>query len=260
MEFGKISIIVPAHNEEKRIGKTLEKYSIFFEDLRKKKILEYQILVVINNTKDATQEVVKRYSSLNKNINCMVLIRGGKGYAVVEGFKRSLKEGYEVIGFVDADMATSPEEYWKLITNMKGVAGVIADRYHKDSKIYPPPSTQRLLAKRLFNFVVRSVLLLPYGDTQCGAKIFRRNALEMVLPKLTMSKWAFDVDLLYVLKKQGFKVRSCPTVWIDKEYSKINFWQAGPWMVLAILRLRILNSPLKRFIKIYDKFVGFIPK
>ncbi len=256
----KLSIVVPAHNEEKRIGKTLSEYSAFFEDLRKKKILDYQILVVINNTKDATEEVVRKYSSLNKNLKCMVLIRGGKGYAVVEGFKRSLKEGYEIIGFVDADMATSPEEYWKLVINMKGAAGIIADRYQKGSRIYPPPSIQRLLAKRLFNFVVRSILLLPYGDTQCGAKIFRRNALEITLPELTMSKWAFDVDLLYVLKKHGFRVKSYPTVWVDKEYSKINFWQAGPWMVLAILRLRILNSPFKRFIRIYDKFVGFIPK
>ena len=86
--------------------------------------------------------------------------------------------------------------------------------------------------------------------------MFKRNALAKVIPQLTMSKWAFDVELLYMLSKNGFRVRSCPTVWIDKEYSKINFVRATPGMVLGIIRLRLINSPFKRIVEVYNKFIA----
>ena len=256
----KISIIITDHNEEKMIGNNLETYSKYINKLKKEKKIDYEILVVINNTTDKTEEIVKLAQKKNKGINYLNLKPGGKGFAVIEGFKYSLKKSNDLIGFIDADMATSPEEYHKLINNIGYYDGIIADRYLKGSKIFPPPTLQRLFAKRLFNFVIRSLLFLPFGDTQCGAKIFRREALEKTIPCLVMSKFAFDVDLLYNLKKQGFKIKAEKTSWSDKGYSTVNFWRAGPWMALAIIRLRILNSPLKRFIRIYDKFVRIIPK
>jgi len=255
-----ISIIIPAYNEEKRIGKTLDKYSKYFEIQRRQKKIDYGILVVINNIMDRTEEIVKSAQKKNKRITYLNLKLGGKGFAVIEGFKEALKGGYDLIGFVDADMATSPEEYWKLIENMGKYDGIIADRYMKDSKIFPHPTMQRLFARKLFNFIIRSFLLMPLSDTQCGAKIFKREILEKIIPLLTMSQWAFDVELLYTLRKKDFRIRSFPTIWIDKEYSTINFWQAGPWMALGVIRLRILNSPFKRFIRVYDKLIGFIPK
>jgi len=256
----KLSIIIPAHNEEKRIGNTLNFYSSYFENLRKTSDLGYEIIVVINNTSDGTEEIVKSIQEKNSRINFINLPRGGKGYAVIEGFKQALKGNSEFIGFVDADMATPPDEYFKLANSLKEAHGVIADRYLKDSKIIPIPSKKRIIARKLFNFVIRSSLFLPFRDTQCGAKIFRRKALENVIPQLTMSQWAFDVELLYALKKNNYKIRAVPTVWTDKEYSKINFWKAGPWMALGVLRLRIVNSPAKRFIRVYDKLIGFIPR
>ena len=250
----KISITIPAYNEEKRIGKTLKTYSTYFEELRKDKKLDYEILVVINNTTDKTENIVKKFVKTNKRIKYLNLKSGGKGYAVVEGFKDSLKRKNDLVGFVDADMATSPEEYYKLITELKNCDGVIASRYVKNAVIKPRPSISRLIAKRMFNFLVRGILFLPYNDTQCGAKIFKREAISKVVNLITMSKWAFDVDLLYTLRKKGFKVKEIPTVWVDKEYSKINFWSAGPWMALGVIRLRLLDSRLKRIVLLYNKF------
>ncbi|MDP4039339.1 MAG: glycosyltransferase [Candidatus Pacearchaeota archaeon] len=249
----KIAIIIPAYNEERRIGKTLEEYSRYFEDIIKEGIIDYEILVVINNTRDGTEEIVKFFADKNNKISYINLERGGKGFAVIEGFKRALinSENY-FIGFTDADMATRPDEFFKLVVACKKSDGAIADRYGKKSKIYPKPSIKRLLAKRAFNILSRSLLLLPFKDTQCGAKVFRRDALERVIPYLSMSEWAFDVELLYHLKKNKFLVTSVPIVWIDEEYSKINFWKSGPWMALGIVRLRLLNSPMKNIIKIYD--------
>ena len=251
---------MPAYNEEKRIGATLKEYSIFFKNVVKNKILDYNIIVVINNTNDRTEEIVHGLMKDDKRISYIDLLRGGKGYAVIEGFKLALKKDFDYIGFVDADMATPPEELFKVIMETKKYDGAIADRYLKNSEIRPSPSMKRLLARRIFNFLIRTLLLVPYGDTQCGAKFFKKKVLESVIHKLSMSQWAFDAELLYHVHKQGYKIKTVPTKWYDKEYSKINFWRAGPWMALGVIRLRLLNSYLRSFVRIYDKLIRFIPK
>ncbi|MGV8142529.1 MAG: glycosyltransferase [Candidatus Pacearchaeota archaeon] len=256
----KIAIIIPAYNEEKRIGPTLESYASFFDKIALRKEFDTKIHVVINNTTDKTEEIVKKYAKKYTRISYIDLLQGGKGYAVITGFKEMLRKDFALIGFVDADMATAPEEFYKLIKKMNGYDGAIADRYLPTSRISPKPSIGRLIAKRLFNFLIRSLMLLPFGDTQCGAKIFKREALAKVINQLSMSQWAFDVELLYHLNALGYRINAVPTKWVDKKYSTINFWSAGPLMALGVLRLRILNSPFRRFMKIHDKLIGFIPK
>lgn len=254
----KIAIIIPARNEEKRIGNTLQAYSHYFEELRKQTALEYEITVVINATSDRTEEITKVYEQRNPRIRHLIRTKLGKGYGVIEGFKDALTRENDVIGFVDADMATSPDEFIKLVREMKSWDGAIASRYIKGSIVKPRPSVQRIFSNRIYNFLIRALFFLPYRDTQCGAKVFTRKAIYDTLPVLEMSKWAFDTDLLYHLRKKGYCIREVPTRWEDKEYSTINFWKAGPIMALAIIRLRIANSPLKRFIKLYDTAIEMI--
>lgn len=247
----KVCIVIPAYNEEKRIAMTLKEYGEFFE----KSSLDYQILVVINGTTDGTEDIVKSFSKKNRKIKYINLKGSGKGYAVIEGFKQALKSNFELIGFVDADMATPPKEYLKLINNIEGFDGIIADRYMDGSVIIPKPTSARLFAKKLFNLVVRTFMRLNFKDTQCGAKVFKSDALKKVINNLSMSQWAFDVELLYLMRKEGFKIKSSRTYWLDKEYSKINFWRSGPFMVLAIVRLRLINSPFKFLVKFYDRII-----
>ncbi|MBX4196786.1 glycosyltransferase [Candidatus Pacearchaeota archaeon] len=252
----KLSIVIPAHNEEKRIAKTLESYSSYFESLRVKKKLDYEILVVINATKDRTEAIIKSYSKKNSRIQSINLQRGGKGYAVIEGCKEVLKKKNDVIGFVDADMATSPESFYALLEALPGHDGVIASRYLAGAHVSPKPKAERIFVSRVFNVIIRALFLMPYRDTQCGAKVFTAEAVKDVIPRLGMTRWAFDVELLYTMRKQGYTIKEVPTTWSDKKYSTINFKKAGPWMGLAILRLRILHSPFKRFIKIYDSLLS----
>ena len=254
----KISIIIPAYNEEKRIGTNLKNYSDFFESLRKSKKLDYEILIVINNTKDRTLEIVQKQAKANNRIGYLDLVRGGKGYAVLEGFKDALKRNNSLIGFVDADGSTSPEAFYDLIASIGDNGGVIASRYAPGALVEPKPSRGRIISSRAYNSFIRALLLIPYRDTQCGAKLFRKEAIRDVLPKLTLSKWAFDVDLIYSIRKEGYKIKEIPTTWSDKEYSKINFMKAGPWMALGVMRLRLLNSPFKSLIRIYDKLLNKI--
>jgi len=251
---------MPAYNEENRIGGTLQKYSDYYGRLRASNVLDYEILVVINNTKDRTEEIVRGYMHKNPNIRYLNFKQGGKGFAVIEGFKDSLKRDSELIGFVDADGATPPEAFYLLVRGIGDNDGIIASRYLKGSIVQPKPSFQRIISSRIFNILIRATLMLPYRDTQCGAKLFKREALIKTISSLSMSQWAFDVELIYQLRKKGFVVREAPTKWADKEYSKINFSKAAPFMALSIIRLRILNSPLKKAVYVYNKIINWYRK
>jgi len=256
----KISIIIPAYNEEKRIGPTLEKYSNFLNKIKNSSKINYEILVVINNTKDRTKEIVKKYQKIDKNIKYLDLKEGGKGLAVKKGFIDALKRNNDLIGFVDADCSTSPEAFYDLITNLGDYDGSIASRYMKKSIVQPKQTLPRIIVSRIFNFAIRSLFFMPYSDTQCGAKIFKRKPIEKVVGVLEITKWAFDVELLYKIRKLGFKIKEVPTVWSDREYSKINFANAGPKMLLAIVRLRLINSRLNLIVRLYDKLNRLLKK
>jgi glycosyltransferase involved in cell wall biosynthesis len=255
----KIGIIIPAYNEEKRIGNTLEKYGKFFENLRDKKVIDYSIIVVINNTRDKTEEIVKIYARHNKRITFLNLKPGGKGFAVKEGFKEAIKDEYNnLIGFVDADCSTPPEAFYDLIKNIGKHGGIIASRYLKGAKVDPKPSLQRMIVSRMFNILFRILFQMNYKDTQCGAKVFQREIVKKVVNKMDITQWAFDIELLYKIKKEGYEVVEHPTVWADKEYSKINFMRSGPLMVLAIIRLRLIHSKLNFLVRFYNRLPNWL--
>ena len=238
-----LSIIIPAHQEEKRIGKTLEEYGQLFKDA--------EIIISLNACTDRTLDIVKYYQLKYPNIKYIESEIGAKGAAIIAGFK--VAQG-DYIGFVDADCSTSAVEYARLMSNLEDNDGIIASRYMEDSKVEPKQSRGRIVISRIFNTFVKVMLGLHYSDTQCGAKIFRKEAIQKILPDLKTGKWGFDIDLLYQLQKQNiFKVREFATVWKDAEYSTLNVSKAGPNMLLAVVRLRLLYSPFKFIVSIYDK-------
>lgn len=257
----KVSIVIPAYNEERRIGKTLDEYSIFFEKIRKnKKKFDYEVLIVINNTKDNTEEVVKKYKKKNKRIIYLNFKQGGKGFAITEGFKDALKRKNEFIGFTDADMATSPEEFYKLIESIKDRDGAIADRYKKGSKITPKYSFRRLIVSRVFNYLVRGMFMMNYRDTQCGGKLFRREVIEKILPELKLSSWAYDVNLLYSCKQNGYRIVPIATSWVEKSGSKLNVLKTSIEMFLSVIQLRLVRSPFKRLLRPFKSIIHRIWK
>ena len=236
----KLSIVIPAYNEEKRIGRTLEDYGSYFKNLQK--VLDFRIIVVINNTTDKTEKVVKAYKKKYKEISFLNFERRGKGFAIIEGFKEALKSGSEVIGFVDADESTSPQAFYELVKNLGNYDGIIASRYLKGSMVTPKQPIMRIFASRVFNMIVRILFMFPYQDTQCGAKLFKKQAIEKNIQKLGVTEWAFDVDLLYEMHKNGFRIKEYPTVWSDARGSKINLKKSSVQMFFAVTRLRLVNS------------------
>ena len=237
-----ISIVIPAYNEERRIEKTLIEYCTLFKD--------DEIIVSLNVCNDGTLSIVQKYMSIFPNLKYIESDIGAKGAAVLAGWR--IAKG-DLLGFVDADCSTKAIEFYSLMTNLGDNDGIIASRYMEGSEVSPKQSFGRTVISRIFNLGIKILLGLNYKDTQCGAKIFKREAILKILPDLKTTKWAFDVDLLYQLKRNTFKVCEHPTIWADAEYSTLNVSKAGPNMVLAIIRLRLLYSPFNFIVSIYDK-------
>lgn len=255
----KVFIVIPAHNEENRIERTLREYEKIFKNKKKKgEIKGFEFIVVLNACKDKTIDVVKRLEKSYKEIRHLEFKQGGKGFAIIEGFKYSLKKGPDLIGFVDADMATPPEAFYELIKNIGGYDGIIASRWLKGSIIKTKQTLLRRAMSKCFGFLVRNLLFLPYKDTQCGAKLFKKEALKEVVGELGITKWAFDVDLLYKLKNRGFNIKEIPTVWEDKKESKLNLTKVPFQMFSSVVRLRLLYSPFKFIVKGYDRMPEWV--
>lgn len=250
----KTCIVIPAYNEEKRIGATLESYQRFFSELKKEKKIDYEILIVLNACRDRTIEIVRRFSKKNKEIKFLEFEQGGKGFAITEGFKDAVRKDFELIGFVDADMATPPEAFYdmiKFLRSNKNYAGVIANRWDKRSRIKTRQTLLRRFVSRGFNVIVRTLFFIPSRDTQCGAKLFRKELLKKIIPRLGASEWSFDVDLLFYSRRERGKIKSIPTIWEDKRGSKIDLKKTPLKMFMSVIRLRLVHSPLKFVVRFY---------
>lgn len=243
----KLSIIIPAYNEERRIGKTLEDYASFFT---KQYGREFEIIVVLNACRDNTLKVVKRYERQFPQIKHLDFKQGGKGFAVMKGF--NLASG-KVIGFTDADDSTNAEEFSKLVHQINGYSGTIGSRWIKGARVSPKQPLMRRVASRGFNSLIRVFFGINYYDTQCGAKVFKREVVRKVLPKLGVTEWAFDIDLLYQIKKIKNRIKEVPIKWSDVKGSKLNVTKTTIKMFLAIVRLRMINSPFEFMIRLYEK-------
>ena len=239
-----LSIIIPAYNEEERIPKTLNSYL----DYLKGKI-NFEILVIINGCTDNTLEVVKKIAQKNKEIKYVDIGKvASKGIAVTEGFKLA---DSELIGFVDADLATPPNAFYDLVKNIENYDAVIASRWMKNSKINKSQPLTRIIAGRSFNILVNLLFNLKLKDTQCGAKLFKKTALKDILTDIGKTRWAFDVDVLYLLKRKNYKTKEIPTEWSEPGGSHVKI-KTVIEMFLSIVRLRLIYSPFKFIVSIYN--------
>lgn len=238
----KISIVIPAHNESGRIGRTLEHYAAFFSQLTQQRSLNFEIIVVLNGCKDNTIEVVKKIQQKQPAIRIIDLKEAGKGLAIIAGFKDALLRDNNFIGFVDADMATAPQYFYELIEKMEYTDGIIASRYMRGSHVSPArPVIKEWGRILIYNPLIRFTLGIRYKDLQCGAKLFKRTVIEKITPLLNTQKWVFDVELLYLCKLYGFTIKEIPTVWHDQDDSKFKLG-AGLHMLSSLFKIRRMHA------------------
>lgn len=237
-------IVIPAYNEEKRIEKTVRDYSEYFKE-------KAEILIVLNGCRDKTGEIVRNLKKEHSNIEFIEFSEAiGKGTAVRQGFRHVLKHETwimkhktSLIGFVDADEATSPEEYERLGSMIGESDGVIGSRFLKGAKVSGRSFLRNIVGHK-FHLIVKILFNLPYKDTQCGVKIFKSEALEKILPELRVSNMAFDVEMLLAARKHGLKLKEVPTIWSGQPESgalgsPISFIKNGWKMFWTLVELKM---------------------
>lgn len=247
----KLSIIVPAHNEEKRLPPMLDAYAAHFIPKYEDAV---EFIVVVNGSADRTAERVREYAAHHSQVKCMEITEAiGKGGAVMRGFEAA--EG-DLIGFADADGATPPEAFEDLVEHIGEADCIIASRRLPGAVVDPPQPLRRRIASRLFNGMVRILFGISITDTQCGAKLLKRAACKAILPAIGVTRWAFDVDLLFKLRRAGFRIAERPTVWRDIGGSQLRIVRASTEMFIAMVRLRLLYSPFRWVVSLYDIISG----
>lgn len=214
----KVCIIIPAYNEEKRIENTLKKYQEYF----KTKPEKISFLVVANNCSDKTVSIVEQLQNDYDNISLIDLKPGGKGFAIKQGFLWAQDKDFDLIGFVDADMATLPQYFYDLIIACKNTDGAIASRYARGASVYPDRPWLRKIGGKFYNWILRKKLNLPYKDTQCGAKIFTKDTIQKSAPYMTETGWSWDLEFLYLCKLENKIIKEIPTTWSDQPGSHLS--------------------------------------
>lgn len=229
----------------------LSAYLAYFKDHRPG---DFEMLVVVNGSTDGTEKVVQKFIDRYPEVRMIVIPDPvGKGGALLRGLREAETS---LIGYVDADGATSPEQFQRLLDASDQADVVIASRWLPGSDVPMKQPLSRRFASRLFNATVRLFFGLRLTDTQCGAKLVHREKLKPVLPSLGITSWVFDVDLLYHLKRNRCRILEVPTVWNDVEGSKVQMFGTMGEVLFALLRLRFLYSPLRFLVHWYDNKIG----
>lgn len=240
-------LLIPAYNEENRIGPVLDQYAEYFGRHYRGR---FRLVVVLNGCRDDTVGVVRAAEERHPCITHSEFPEAiGKGGALIEGLK--LAPLADLIGYVDADGATPPGAFLDLVRCLENpsTACAIASRWLPGAVVHHFQSENRRFASRLFHLFVEVFFRMGILDTQCGAKVMRRQAVESIHDRLTLADLAFDVNLLYSLKQGGFEIREIPTEWSDKSGSKVVFnLRTSLNMLLSLVRLRLIYSPFYRWL------------
>jgi glycosyltransferase involved in cell wall biosynthesis len=232
-------LLIPAYNEERRIEPVLRDYGRYFHDHYQG---EFQLVVVLNGCKDNTLGVVQRVAADFPAISALEFPEAiGKGGALIEGLR--LAPRADLIGYVDADGATPPHAFHELVKHIGGVDCVIGSRWLPGALLHVEQTSRRQFASRIFHFIVQCLFRMNIRDTQCGAKVMRREAVDKIHCSLRIADMAFDINLLYSLKHAGYRIIEVPTEWTDKIGSKVTLVRTSLVMLLSVVRIRLIYWP-----------------
>lgn len=209
----RLDIVFPAHNEERRIGRTLSAYRAAFPHP------STRFHIAMDACTDRTADVVDAQRRADRRVVAHRFPKLGKGGVLSETFRHA--DG-DVVGFVDADGATPPSEFGRLVDAARAQGGAIASRSHPASVLPAARPWSRRLTSAGFALATRRMLRLPYRDTQCGAKALRRDVADVVLPRVRVKDFLWDVDLLLAARRTDQRIVEVPTVWVDQDGSRVD--------------------------------------
>jgi len=229
-----ISLIIPAHNEARRLPGTLRRYSAVLA--AHYGAGRFEVLVVANGCTDDTAAVA---ASLARDIPQVRVLNireaVGKGGALLEGFRQA--RGQALV-FADADGATAPESLLELVDGLSQHDLVIGSRRMPGSTIGRRQPLRRRVCGAIFAASVRACFGMGFYDTQCGAKALRAAAAQDLAKMVQERRWMFDVDLLLCARSLGLSVAERPVVWSDVPGSKLRIARTAREVLGALIRLR----------------------
>lgn len=236
----KLSVIIPSYNESKNLKKqVLEEVG----DYLKQQTYEYEVIIVDDGSSDDSVDLINKYISKNQHFKLIQNKHGGKAIAVMTGM---LESKGDIALFTDMDQATPISEVEKLIPLFsEGIDIVIGSRTGRKGA----PFIRKVSA---WGFsVLRAIILgLPFKDTQCGFKAFDRASIEKIIPKIK-HEWGvvhagggavnagFDVELLYLAKKYGFKILEIPVEWKYVDTERVQIIKDSLAAIYDMFRIRI---------------------
>lgn len=216
-----LSVVIPAYNEEKRLPPTLKEVVEYL----KKQDYSWEVVVVNDGSTDKTAKVVKEFSQANPGVRLIDnSVNQGKGAVVKQGM---LEAKGEWRLFMDADNSTPVSEVEELWPFTKDYEVIIGSRYVKGSKIAEKQPFIRRFISRAGNILIQILILPGIKDTQCGFKMFSQRATELIFPKQRFMRWSFDMEILAIAKKAGFKIKEVPVVWRNAPQSKLKAVKAA---------------------------------
>lgn len=231
MKQPSVSIVIPAYNESTRLNPLL--LGLSDPDI------EY---IFVCDGSDNTADLIHDFSENHPDLNIQCLTfpgRLGKGGGVYAGFRSA---SAPLVGFMDADNSTPVSELIRLSTLIGQHDGIIGSRHLPGQVLQRKQPLFRRIQSRAFNSIIRLMFGLPFHDTQCGAKVFLKEALDAVLPSLHCNGFEFDVELLWHLKKRGYLLIEVPVIWNDTLDSRLRMHDTVS-MLVTLLRIRTNTLP-----------------
>jgi glycosyltransferase involved in cell wall biosynthesis len=228
-----LSIVIPAYNEGARIDNALERVLSCVAERR----WNAEILVVDDGSSDSTAEIVRRWMQTHPNLH-LIHNEGnrGKGFSVRNGILQSIGD---TVLFTDADLSSPIEEAESLFEALNAGADVaIGSRWLQRQRQTIHQPLYRRFFGRCFNWVTRKIMGLPYKDTQCGFKAFKRDAAQVIFRLQTIERWGFDPEILFIARKLGYTIVEVPVTWGHDERSRISYLRDGMKMLEDMARIR----------------------
>lgn len=228
-----LSIVIPAYNELRRLPPTLRKVYAWLDANGRRDV---QVLVVDDGSNDGMADAVK--SEFAARSGFAVLAYGGnrgKGFAVRHGFLQAT--GDRVL-MTDADLSTPIEELEKLEQAMAERGADMTMGSRALGEVVVAQRGVRSLAGKVFNKIMRGVLFLPFHDTQCGFKLFRRDLCRPVFEAMRVERFSFDVEMIFLALRAGLRVEEVPVRWFNDAESKVRFLRDASRMFADVLRIR----------------------
>ncbi len=237
------SIVIPAYNESARIGQALKQVATCIAQRR----WRAEVIVVNDGSTDSTAAIVQDFARANPAVRLVENAGNrGKGFSVRNGM---LHGSGEIVMFTDADLSAPMEEAEQLFAAIRAGADIaIGSRWLERGRQTIHQPLYRQFFGRCFNALTRMVMRLPYADTQCGFKAFRRSAAQTIFQLQRIDRWGFDPELLFIARKRGYSVAEVPVTWGHDERTRVSYLKDGLKMLeeLAYIRWNALTGVYSR--------------